>query len=90
MPALFMRLSFWKLLIVVGIVLFFFWPLFAKLACIYLERRRNRESKASRLPRRPSKKVESISGRCPHCGAKTLDDAEFCHRCGRRIGVIDV
>ena len=47
MPALFMRLSFWKLLIVAGLVMFFFWPLFAKLACLYLERRRRREAEES-------------------------------------------
>ena len=89
MPALFMRLSFWKLLIVVGLVLFFFWPLFAKFACMYLERRRARE-KGSARSRRPRRGSGRLSGKCPRCSAELADGAEFCHRCGRRVGIVDV
>ena len=89
MPALFMRLSFWKLLIVVGLVLFFFWPLFAKLVCMYLERRGAKE-KGRDSSRRSRRSSRHLSGKCPRCSAELAEGAEFCHRCGRRVGIVDV
>ncbi len=87
MPALFMRLSFWKLLIVVGLVLFFFWPLFAKFACMYLERRRAREKGG--LSRRNRRSRKRLADRCPQCSADLAEDADFCHRCGCRVGHVE-
>ena len=81
-----MKIGLWQLLIWIVLVLFFFGP--ALLAVLRFIARVRGGGEKGGARRRSLRRGPAFA--CPRCHADLPDDAEYCPRCGRHVGVIDV
>lgn len=81
-----MKAGLWQLVILGVLVLVFFRPVILTLVRVVARLRRESAERAQGAVKRRL----SPAFTCPHCGARLPDDAEYCPRCGRRVGCIDV
>ena len=75
-----MKAGFWQLVILGVLVLVFFRPVVLAVARALARGRGEPEAR----------RRASLASVCPHCRARLPDGAEYCPRCGRRVGCIDV
>ena len=80
----------WEILIVATVLLFLFWPYIVRALRFFGKLRAADDEELDESRRRKTRSPRRVSLRCPHCDGTLPEGAEFCPRCGRRVGIIDV
>ena len=80
----------WEILILAVILLFLFWPCIVRALRFLGKLRAADDDELDESRRKRTHSPRRVSLRCPHCDGKLPEEAEFCPRCGRRVGIVDV